>query len=332
MVSRRVTIRDVAEAAGVSRTTVSHVLSNQGRVHPDTRLLVERTAERLGYRANPLAQNLRRDRFGAIGLYLPADSLGYPFYVDLALAASSRAFQHGGGLMLLPPVDEPAELLALPLDGIIIAEPMVDDPVVTALAKSTLPLMLCEAASAPHGPGVHVIDNQHDRVMAELLDHLVSQGARDITILAPAPAVWWGRLIQAAAESWNGRNRQVTVRLHSMPFPVAPERARDSIHSALAERIPDALVVAQQGLGAVTVAAAAAQGLSIPEDLLLACCSDGPDLLATSPAVTAIDLRPRTCGDVAARALIEGLSAERWPVQPELVIRASTQRHSPAHK
>src|SRR5262249_56914243 len=67
----RPTIHDVAKAAGVSVTTVSHALNGKGRVDPATRARVAQVVGTLGYRANRHAQGLRSGRSGALGLLLP---------------------------------------------------------------------------------------------------------------------------------------------------------------------------------------------------------------------------------------------------------------------
>lgn len=60
-----VTINQVAREAGVSIATVSRVLNGSGPASPETRRLVRRTAERLGYVPNAAAQNLGRSRASA---------------------------------------------------------------------------------------------------------------------------------------------------------------------------------------------------------------------------------------------------------------------------
>src|SRR6266550_6155811 len=65
------TIHDVAKAAGVSVTTVSHALNGKGRVDPNTRARVAQVVHRLGYRANRHARGLRMGRSGSLGLLLP---------------------------------------------------------------------------------------------------------------------------------------------------------------------------------------------------------------------------------------------------------------------
>jgi DNA-binding LacI/PurR family transcriptional regulator len=323
MPSRRVTIRDVSAHAGVSATTVSHVLSGQGRVSAETRRRVQRAVHDLGYRANPLARNLRQDRFGAVGLYLPEPNLSLQFYVDLALAASRAAFARGCGLTLLPPRSEAPDLLDLPLDGVIVAEPVVDDPVVAALADRQTPLVLCEAAQEPTGPRVRVVDNSHDVAMAELLDHLVDRGADDIVVVGADPSVWWGRLTRAAVEAWCARHAR-RVRWVSMPFACGLGEARRQVDALLDESVPDALVIGQQGLASAVLASAAARGLAVPRDLLLACGVDGPDLLTTSPTVTALDLQPKLIGDLAVELVLESGRASAAALRPPLRVRGST--------
>jgi DNA-binding LacI/PurR family transcriptional regulator len=306
------------------------VLSGQGRVNADTRRRVHETVLELGYRANPLARNLRRERFGAVGLYLPERSLGLQFYVDLAVAASRASFAAGYGLTLLPPVDDPADLLALPLDGVIVAEPVVDDPVVAALAASRIPLVLCEKAVTPSGPDVAVIDTAHGAAVGELLDHLRGQGADDIVVVGAHDAIWWGRLTHAAVQRWSRRRRH-SVEWVSTPFACGPAEAREAVDAVLERRVPDALVIGQQGIAGAALAAATARSLSVPADLLLACGVDGPDLLTLDPPVTALDLRPADCGRLAVSALLGERAGSALRVRPRLVIRRSSVRGEAGH-
>lgn len=326
MAGTRVTIRDVAREAGVSPTTVSHALSGLGRVNPETRARIRETVLSLGYRANPLARNLRHDRFGAVGLYLPERSLSLQFYIDLAMAASRSVFALDCGLTLLPPVVDAEDILRLPLDGVIVAEPVVNDPVVMALTSSALPVVLCEATEGPWEGAVSVVDNQHNLAVAELLDHLVEQGAHEIAVVGAHESVWWSRLVHRACEDWASRTGH-PLRWSSIPFACELPEARAAVDAVLDEAVPDALVIAQQGLAAAALASASARGLSVPGDLLVACGVDGPDLATSVPPVTAIDLLPAKCGELAAELLLGGIPGEVARLRPVLRLRESTQRH-----
>ncbi len=79
---RRVTLRDVAQAAGVSLKTASNVINGSGRMTDETRAKVETVIKDLGYRVNVAARNLNRDHTGFITLAVP--SLIPPYLAELA--------------------------------------------------------------------------------------------------------------------------------------------------------------------------------------------------------------------------------------------------------
>src|SRR5699024_2673620 len=78
--AHRVTIADVAREAGVSRTTVSHALSGQGKVNAATRAKVKEVAARLNYRPNVRAQSLRSGKSQPLALLpsMPAAVSAWP--------------------------------------------------------------------------------------------------------------------------------------------------------------------------------------------------------------------------------------------------------------
>ena len=73
----RVTIYQVAQAAGVSLATVSRVINKQGSVTPETRAKVEKTIKDLGYRPSGLAQALATNRTTNIGIVIPSANYVY---------------------------------------------------------------------------------------------------------------------------------------------------------------------------------------------------------------------------------------------------------------
>lgn len=90
----RVTINDVARAAGVSRQTVSNVVNNPDRVRHDTLARVRATIDELGYRASSSAQSLRSNRTGAIGIELHTLGMHNATIAPLLTALSIEAAPH----------------------------------------------------------------------------------------------------------------------------------------------------------------------------------------------------------------------------------------------
>ena len=88
----RVSLKDVAERAGVSIKTVSNVVNNYPHVTPGMRARVQAAIDELGYRPNLTARHLRKGRTGIIALAVP--ELGNPYFAELAGAVIDAAAEH----------------------------------------------------------------------------------------------------------------------------------------------------------------------------------------------------------------------------------------------
>lgn len=94
----RVSLKDVAEHAGVSVKTVSNVVNNYQHVTPAMRTKVQRSLDELGYRPNLTARHLRKGRTGIIALAVP--ELGNPYFAELAGAVIDAAARHDYTVLL----------------------------------------------------------------------------------------------------------------------------------------------------------------------------------------------------------------------------------------
>ena len=117
---RRMTINDVALEAGVSRTTVSFVLTNRAgvRVPDTTRQRILEAAEKIGYRRNALGRALQSGRMDSIGIIAPMKIMtsapgtpGAVYYKDMVIAVSEAAFEAGLNPMFLK--DTPSHKMSL---------------------------------------------------------------------------------------------------------------------------------------------------------------------------------------------------------------------------
>ncbi|GGX87061.1 LacI family DNA-binding transcriptional regulator [Streptomyces minutiscleroticus] len=94
----RVSLKDVAERAGVSIKTVSNVVNNYPHVTPAMRARVQEAIDELGYRPNLTARHLRKGRTGIIALAVP--ELGNPYFAELAGAVIDAAAEHDFTVLL----------------------------------------------------------------------------------------------------------------------------------------------------------------------------------------------------------------------------------------
>jgi len=330
----RPTIHDVAKAAGVSVTTVSHALNGKGRVDPQTRALVTQVVHRLGYRANRHARGLRSGRSGTLGLLLPVsgdvrsdETLRLDYYMRLAGAAATAAFAREHALMLLPPVIGGAGLGGLAIDGGIVADPSPNDPRVEVLEAQGLPSVTIgrDLGRPDHSWYVELDTNANTRL---LLDHLASRGAERIAILTPRAEWAWATETLRCYESWireQGFPRLVT------PVAMQPgeQSAFQAVKRLLAARTPpDAVFAVAERFIRGVLRAAQASGKHVPGELLIAAGVDGAYAWEGDPPVTALELHPERMAEAAVTMLLARLDGESAQppahVPATLHVRAST--------
>lgn len=110
-----VTLRHVAEQAGVSIRTVSNVVNDFPHVAPQTRARVQQVLEELGYQPNAAARTLRRGRTGMIALVLP--ELDVPYFAELTRAVIEQANTHGYTVVIDQTDGDPARERDLVMRG-----------------------------------------------------------------------------------------------------------------------------------------------------------------------------------------------------------------------
>lgn len=337
--SGRATIKDVAKAAGVSPTTVSHALNGKGVVRRETVERIERVAAEIGYRPSPIAQGLQNSRLGLLALVIrPLRSLdtflpeGVDYFLRLSGAASLAAMERGYSMMLIDDPTRPdAPLSATAADAYIVSEPFANDPVLTMLSERNIPFV--SIGSDPARPGQFVELATRDREEAVLvLDHLAEAGATRVALLTGTDQNQWNDESAAAYRDWCARRGQ------AVDLAAFPEVDGEGAGEAAAERFfgaegtrPDAIFCLTGRHAAGLNAALAARGVRVPEELLLAAGSGAIQNRVSKPSVTTLDLHPERIGALAVNVAVD-LAEGRLPATPlevplaTLAVRDSTTR------
>jgi DNA-binding LacI/PurR family transcriptional regulator len=332
---RRASIRDVAKAAGVSTTTVSHAINGKGRVDAATRKRVIAIAGELGYRANQTAVNLLRRRTGVIALTIsapegiPVDLMQLDFFVRFVNAATRACLDHGYALIIAPPAGA-SSFDAVDVDGGIVIDPLADDPLLQALGQRRIPAVTSGRDPArPEDEGAWV-DNDLVASTHGLLDHLVEAGAGSIGFVA-APAVYsYAMDYRHGYERWcaeHGIETQIAEAAHGLTETVGFHAASRLLDSP---RRPDAIFAALDRYALGTLSAAAAKGLRVPDELMLAAGTDSELMRSATPPITGLDLHPERNGRLAVEMLLARIDDPDVPQRPavvpaDIVRRASTR-------
>ncbi len=338
---RRVTIRDVADAAGVSITTVSHSLNGKGRLPEATRDRVRAIAAELGYRPQDTARRLAERRSGLIGLavseYSPGSAFSlthFDYFLQLMGAATETALERGYALVLVSAASSRDRLLDLDLEGAIIVDPLDHDQVLLDLDREDIPVVT--TGRAPDDPARDWwIDNDHVAGTLSVLRHLERQGARRIALLTTPPVNSYARDCLVAYERWCAEHAAEPV--VSTAGGDLAEAAGFEAATALLRRQhpPDAIYATLDRLAVGVLLAASARGVRVPDDLLVAGCTDSDAARFSQPALTTLNLHPEQIGHQAVEMLagrIEGRAQtpRQAVVGTRIVVRASTRSRSVA--
>jgi DNA-binding LacI/PurR family transcriptional regulator len=332
---RTVTIREVAERAGVSISTVSHTFSGQRPISAATRARVREAAAELGYDPNPSARSLRTGRSGLVGLILrPRYAVsGTPDRAEtfnrLVGAVATEMLRQRTGLIHVPDLRDPA-VAGVPMDGCIVAHPYGGDTTLAELLGRGLPVVTVEEdPDRPELPWAVRLD--YPPVVEALLDHLYDQGARSILLLSGTEDNAWNRRPREIYTAWCARHA-LSPRTGLLSESLSLSDAAELVQPLLADPDrPDAIVVATSDFAALIAQVAAAQGLRIPDQLMLAALTDSEHARASTPPITAMDLTHEALAERAVELMLARLSGAETPagpvfLTPDLRLRASTRR------
>jgi DNA-binding LacI/PurR family transcriptional regulator len=329
---RAVTISDVADAAGVSTATVSHVFSGHRPVSARAAKRVLAAAQELGYTINAVAQGLATGRSFVVALHLPFDAediIVNPFLVSLLTTISSTASAAGYGFILIPPDETTAAAHAASLiagrriDGALLLDPIPPGALRDTLDSADLPVVTI-GRTEDRDQDIWV-DGDLEAQVGDALTHLQSRGYSRTALLLPKSRSIFFRYLQEHYQAWCG--------LHDWAPLVftAGALTEDAASRALAGRLADfdSLFCANDIL-----ATGALQAVSDDPErgaLRAGVIGIGDSYYArhARPALTSIDTHTAEKGRMATElllALIAGGTPEaRHVVVPhELVVRKST--------
>ncbi|MFJ4673910.1 LacI family DNA-binding transcriptional regulator [Kitasatospora purpeofusca] len=332
---KRVTIDDLATAAGVSRQTVSRAINDKGEIDPSTRRRILDIARSLGYRPNRFARAMVHQDEVTLGLLVP--NIVNPYFPEVADGVLEAASALGWHVVMhrtratLDGELGAVRLMARQVDAFVgyLGYPEA----VREARDSGLPFALLDGevldALAPEEAAVGRVEVDLESGVRQALDHLVQLGHRRIGLLdaggtaQPSPR---GRHFDHCAREF-GLSLGPGLR---RPGRNSVEGGRLAMGELLDEHPGVTAVLAYNDLVALgAVRAVRGRGLRVPEH----CSVVGFDGLSVAdlvdPALTTLHIDKRRLGAesvrLAAAALADpGVMPERVVVRPELVVREST--------
>ncbi len=333
---RPVTLRDVAETAGVSVATASKALNDQGRMTAETRTRIRSVALQLGFRPNGLAQSLLRRRSFTVGL-LTNDTYGR-FSLPVMAGVSEALLDNGVSVFLCNVEDDPRlgqmhvdAMLEKRVDGIIASGKRLDRHLPVDLSNLGIPVIYAFTNPDPDTNAIAFVSD--DAGGARLaVEHFVALGRRRI-VHVTGPETF--EVVHQRA----GAYRAVLAEQGMAPPRVLMGAWSEGWgHQAVAQLFdapgekPDAVFCGNDQIARGVVDALRERGLRVPDDVGVVGFDNWEIVAAaTRPPLTTVDMNLTALGREAGLTLLSLVDGK--PVEPgirklpcRLVVRQSCGR------
>jgi LacI family transcriptional regulator len=330
----RVTIREVAQAAGVSIATVSRVLNGRSDVAPETRELVTRVIREHGYTANRSARHLSAGRTGLAGVLVP---LVYPAYFSAILSGAAEALDEQDLRLVLTPTDYEHDrelslidrLMQGLTDGALIVQPQESSEELEQLLDRGFRFVVVDPL-VPLAAKIASVSAAHTSGADQAMQHLLRLGHRRIGAIT-GPRGW------VATEDRRRGYHAALAAAGVLPDPALEIEGdfeipggRKAAEALLGLDEPPTAIFAfndNHAIGALQ--AARARGLRVPEDLSVVGFDDVEHATIVTPALTTVRQPLAEMGRTAVSLLMRLLERQRFEtlhveLATRLVVRDST--------
>ena len=326
-------IKLVAEAAGVSRATVSRVMNGRATVAPELAERVLTAARALDYAPSQVARSLALGRTATIALIVP--DLSNPMFQDVLRGLSLAAGADGHRLLIAESNEqvEDEEVLALEArrrcDGVVLASPRLPTADLERLVPQLAPLVLINRKL----PGVPSLSVDYAAGIQDLVAHLLSLGHRRIVYLAgPPPSTSNRERLDALLQlSEQGRAFELIQVACGATFENG-----HAVAGAVASSGATAAVAYNDMVAFGALSGLHELGVSVPGQISITGFDDIPFARFTTPPLTSAAVPRNTLGNQAWQQLHAQLTGQGAPeatdFRPRLLVRGSTGRTSTANE
>jgi DNA-binding LacI/PurR family transcriptional regulator len=314
--TQRVTGRDVAERAGVSRATVSYVLNDAAGqvISAATRARVLAAAEELGYTPHAAARQLRTGQSDLVLLALPPWPLSHAF--NLCVAAFSQRLGELGYTALVDAATMGIAHLEHTLSrvqpvALVASADHLSEPLVARLrAAGTRAVFGIGDRPLDFAPAV-VFDQR--AVTCVAVDHLASRGHRSVLAIMPSdPAFAWFRAGREAGALTAAAAHELALNVVDCPLD------RGAVAGVVARALengsrPDAILAYNDDYAFLVMDALVDAGVRVPDDIAVIGCDDVPVAELFRPRLTSVTVDMGSWGSTIADVLHDALRSGEGP-------------------
>jgi DNA-binding LacI/PurR family transcriptional regulator len=334
----KITIKDVAELAGVSPSTVSRVLHDSPKISEKTKEIVNDAMHRLQYQPNVIASGLAGRSTKTLGLLLPnspEELFINPFFIKAMKGLSIYAQEQGYKLMYSFSQDEEQEVQFIKsylhsswVEGIILFTSRQNDQCIAYLKERNFPFVVIGRPEST--PDLHWVDNDNFQAMYNVVNYLVMGGAKNIAFIGgPIDFDVTRYRLDGYKQALINRGLEINPGFIRCGNSFNEESGylcmREILHSEIR---PDALVTTDDLL-AFGARKAIEEKLGSESSISLVGFNNSIRGAYESPTLTTVDINPEQLGIKAATLLIDilqnkSLITNHFIVETQLIERDST--------
>ena len=310
---KKITISDVAEALGISKTTVSRAISGKGRIGEATRRRVLEYIKENNYKPNPMAKGLANQKTYNICWAVPAEYNVYdlPFFQRCMAGVCEVTMSTEYDVLLTQVYEDDISGLKRivdnkKVDGVILARTLVDDMSVYYMKESGIPFVVI--GSTPENDVIQ-IDNDQINACCDFTSLLVKKGNRRLALIGGSST----HVISVSRRKGFEEGLRING-IEPRPELILVDRMTErEIGNAAMEAVSlgaDCIVCMDDRICYHTIMRFRKENISVPGDVKLASFYNSDFLATNQPAITSLEYDPKELGRTACKTLLKMIDGE----------------------
>ncbi len=309
----RLTIDDIAEALGVSTTTVSRAISGKGRISKETTERICNYIREHNYKPSTYAKGLATQQTFNVGVVWPGDAAvkDLPFFQKCLLGIDKAAAPRGYDIVLTILKDNDAAVIHRvtdhrKVDGMILTRTLVEDEPARILKGTGIPFV---AVGSSVDPEILCVDNNNEMACMDMVQRLAFKGEKRIALIGGD----MGHVItRMRLQGFRRGCKEAGIREADAPVRMEV-RTKEEVKAALCSVLEEgvsAVIGMDDGITREILSVCREKGITVPKELRVASFYDSVFLESTAPEVPVIHFDDMALGEAAANLLFQKMAGE----------------------
>lgn len=331
-VSKNITISDIADALGLSKTTVSRAISGKGRIGEDTKKRVLDYVLQHNYKPNVIAKGLAQSKTFNLGVILPVDTniTEIPFFQSCLMGICEESATMDYDVVVTTVKEDDITLLQRlisnqKVDGIILTRALVNDASAKYLKETGIPFVIIGQSEDDE---IIQIDSNHVAGCCELTSIMLMSGYHRIALLVGNQNHIVNRnRYEGFVKAFREFNVPLDERL--VFFDMNNKMVINQTVNTIMDRKVDCIICSDDFICSRVLARLDDSNYIIPEHIRVASFYNSVQLENHNPPITALSINVKELGSTAVKKLIEIIKGEdvvpKTLVSYEIAIKKSTK-------